>query len=154
MSECGGSDLCTGFFQKRDDLLAAYRRKVIEENGNGVTRRKTVGKIFDRHTRARKNRRSVKDLRIGYDQSGFHDSETWLHQRSGATSAWPFLIQPRTIPCPMHAACSQPFAYPVSKAHKTTIDVQGLTVTMHNPVFNYGEFASIRSQAGLNVDHC
>jgi len=50
----------------------------------------------------------------------------------------------------------------MSKARKTTIEVQGTEITVlaveflgiwesvHNPVFNYGEFATIKSNAGLN----
>ncbi len=38
----------------------------------------------------------------------------------------------------------------MSKSKNSTIEVQGTVVSVFNPDFNYGEFATIRSKAGLN----
>ncbi len=38
----------------------------------------------------------------------------------------------------------------MSKTRESTIEVLGIWKRVHNPGFNYGEFATIRSQAGLN----
>jgi len=38
----------------------------------------------------------------------------------------------------------------MSKTRKSTTEVLGIWKSFHNPTFNYGEFATIRSQAGIN----
>jgi len=34
--------------------------------------------------------------------------------------------------------------------NRNTVEFLGIWESVHNPVFNYGEFATIKSQAGLN----
>jgi hypothetical protein len=42
------------------------------------------------------------------------------------------------------------FLFPIGYVNRNTVEFLGIWETVYNPDFNYGEFATIKSMAGLN----